>query len=213
MPLYKRIEKRRKKGNELPFYRPIDRLFLFLWGRRKTLAPLAAVLLLTLLAYGGLRYYASRYETGASLLLGRGELREAAERYPRSKAAMVARLKLGREAIEGGKYDEAVAWYLPVVEKGAATPLLRSAAFQNLALAYLKKGETDRALEILEKSAADPGNVAPDYARLLLAKVYESKGDGDKALEIYKSLAEGASSGLIRQEAKDKVAWFESQKK
>ena len=194
MPTYKQLPKGKKKAKDLPLYRPIDRLVLGIWSKRKSLMPAVVVGLVLFLIYGGLRIYAVRSE------------RE-------TRAAHLSRLKSAKKALDEKNYDGAIEELLPVTQGRWAEPILKVNALQNLAFAYLKKGEFGRAVEILDRAVQDPANAAPDYSRLLLAKAYEVKGDGDGALEIYKILSETVSPGPVQQVAKERVGWFESQGK
>ena len=153
MPTYKQLPKGKKKAKDLPLYRPIDRLVLGIWSKRKSLMPAVVVGLVLFLIYGGLRIYAVRSE------------RE-------TRAAHLSRLKSAKKALDEKNYDGAIEELLPVTQGRWAEPILKVNALQNLAFAYLKKGEFGRAVEILDRAVQDPANAAPDYSRLLLAKAF-----------------------------------------
>lgn len=209
MPTYKQRPKAKKKTENLPLYRPIDRLALVVMENRKKLAPIVIAALVALAAFGGFKLYAAHYEGQASDLLNQGELEALTKDYGRSKAAQVARIKLGKTALDAKDYDRAITWYGPVASNASAPALLKIGAQQNLALAYLKKGDAAKAEDILAQAARDPQNVSSDYTELLLARTQEMGGHKDKALMIYRTLAEGAKEASVKAEAQERKKWLE----
>ncbi len=194
MPIYKSLPEK-KKATDLPFYRPIDRLFILFWEKKKALFPFLIAAVLLAFLYGALRAY--RF-------------------YSQSRAvgAALASVKSGQKALKEKKYDEAIRWYQGVAENSYSPTLLRITASQNLALACLENGEKDRAIAILEKLVGDPQNVSPEYTRLLLARAYEVKGDRERARELYKTLSSGVTAagsveGAIQEMAKERLKWLE----
>ena len=164
------------------------------------IGAVALVLAITL-SYVGFTSYQNNIREKSALLL-KDNPKSVLEKYPNSDAAVIARVKLAAEAMEKGQWDEAVTYYLSLSEKKSISAMIRISSAQNLALAYLNKGEKEFALQTLEKTALDPENVHQDYTKLLIAHVWESKGDQVKADEIYKQLSEGAVSNEIKEEAK-----------
>jgi predicted negative regulator of RcsB-dependent stress response len=220
MPTYKQrpISKKQKNAN-LPFYRPIDHLAFKAMENRRKLAPflIAGVLAFTL--FGGFKAYSVHYEEKASRLLNEGQDEVLAKEYRRSKAAKIARMKLGKRSLDAKEYDRAVDWYGPVASDASAPALLRVAAQQNLAFAYLKKGDAAKALEWLDKASKDPQNSSDDYTQLLIARVHEISGEvsgesvhKDKALMIYKTLSEGSREPAVQEEAQARKKWLSETK-
>lgn len=209
MPTYKQRPKSKKKSENLPLYRPIDRLALVVMENRKKLAPILVTVLIALIAFGGFKLYSAHSESLASDLLNRDQLESVVKDYGRSKAAQVARIKLGKTALDAKDYDRAIAFYGPVAANTSAPSLLKIGAQQNLALAYLKKGDAAKAEDILAQTAKDPQNVSSDYTELLLARTQEIGGHKDKALMIYRTLAEGAKEASVKAEAQERKKWLE----
>ncbi len=209
MPTYKQRPHVRKSDAPLPLYRPIDRLAIRAVESRKKIAPFAVAAVVLLVLFGAFKAYSSYYEGQASSLLNRNELEVLAKDYGRSRASKVARIKLGKTALDAKEYDRAIDWYAPLAADNAAPALLRVAAAQNLALAHLKKGEPTKGLEILDRTARDPQNANADYTQLLLARTQEMGGNKDKALEIYRTLAEGAKEATVKLEAQERKKWLE----
>lgn len=183
---------------------------------------LGAVILLLLL--GGVKVYSSLYRDHAADLLQKGEAlegegrlslyREVVKKYPRSEAAMMARLYLGFQALQAGQLDQAhldqvsldqaVEWYDPV-SRTHADPLFRITALHNLALAWDKKGDTAKAITYLKEASADPENAMKDYSQILLAHLYTKTGQNDQAREILKILSE--SGVAVKEEAAERLKW------
>lgn len=208
MPTYKQRPHPKKKAEDLPLYRPMDRVALKIVENRGKIIPFVVAGLLILLLFAGYKAYSAHYENKAAALLNANEIERLAKDYERSKAAKIARLKLGKMALDTGEYDRAAAWYEPVASDPKAPAILRAAARQNLALSFLKKGDPAKAVEILENAANDPKNANGDYARLLLARVHETTGNKDKALEIYRSLSEGSTEPAVKTEAQERKKWL-----
>ncbi len=210
MPLYKNHPHTRNQ--ELPFYRPIDRLFFSAWDRRRVLLPYAALMMVLGLVYLGIRSYQDVYDRRASALLGQGLMTEVTERYGRSDAALVARMQLASKALDEKRWDDAVRLFADTVSRAQSFPMIRLAALQNQALALLKKEDYDQALRLLDRAVQDPQNALPDYTRLLIARTYEVKGDLEKAKEAYRGLGAEGIKPYVQSEAKERLSWIESTK-
>lgn len=190
-----------QKNDSLPLYRPLDEMVGESLKHKNILIGVVASILALTIGYVGFTSYQSNLREKSSLLLKENP-KAVLEKYPDSNAATVARVKLGAEAMEKKQWDEALTYYQVLSEKKSIPSLVRIASRQNLALAYLNKGEKEMALQTLEKAALEPDNVHADYTRLLIAHVWEAKGNQAKADEIYKQLSEGAISNEIKEEAK-----------
>lgn len=206
MPTYKSLPTHKKE--DLPLYRPVDRWVAAAWGKKQVLLPIAVVGVIALIAFVGLKSYGSRYEAKASNLLETGQWEAVTREYPRSGAARLARMKLGKQALDAKDYEKAIQWYGAVSENSKAPAILRVAASQNLGLAHLKKGEAAKAVDVLGRAAKDPANRAADYTQLLLARAQEMKGDAEAAKILYQSLSEGASEMAVKEEAKERLSWI-----
>lgn len=213
MPIYKSLPKTKKKENPLPLQAPVDRLLHALWGARRILAPILGIFLALLAGIGIFRIYSSHYDDQATQLLSQKELAAVVRDYPRSPSAAIARVKMGEEALEKKNYDEAAKWFEPVANHLKGPPIVRIGALQTLAFIAMKKGDLNLAQEWMEKAVKDPGNVAPDYTKLLLAQILEQKNEPDKAHEIYQALSEGTPITSIQEEAKSRLAQMDKERK
>ncbi len=211
MPIYKN-KPHDKKTTALPFYRPIDRLLLTTWEKKRLLVPYALVLLVLVMIYFALQYYTSLYNDKASRLLESGQLADVVQRYGRSEAALLARMKLAATALQEGRLEESLKLYGETVEHAERYPMLRIAALHNEALVYVKKGNFEEALKLMDRAVKDPQNAIPDYSRLLIGRTYELNGDLEKAKETYKGLSEAGVKPSIQGEAKERLSWIESPK-
>jgi tetratricopeptide (TPR) repeat protein len=216
MPTYKQLPLPKKdQGANLPFYRPIDHLAFQVVEHRRKILPYVVVAVLAFALFGGFRAYSAHYEGNASQLLSAGQAEAVVKDYGRSKAARIARLKLGKTALDAKEYDRAIDWFTPVAGDQRAPALLRVSAQQNLAFAYLKKNDAAKALGFLEAAAKDPQNSSNDYTQLLIAYALESEGSSgtagskDKALVIYKTLSDGSKEPAVRAEAQARKKWLE----
>ena len=146
----------------------------------RTLLPYAFAGAVILLLLGGLKAYSSMYQGWAANLLESATeqapeqknriYQEVIKKYSRSGAADLARIRLGSEALQEKKYDEAIDWYLPLTQK-AHLSLLRITALEDLALAWKGKGDLNKSVEYLKRASDDHANAARDYTQFLLARV------------------------------------------
>lgn len=173
--------------------------------------PFVAAAAVVFFAFIAWSTYRDHREAMASASLESRDYERVIAQYPRSQAALVARLEAGSRKMKEGDLNQAISLLEPVTQKRKVPPLLRIGALQNLALAYIKTGRFDQAVSQLDQAIQDPGNPAQDYSRLLLARVWEMKGDGDKAAALYKTLSEGTPAPQIQQEAKERLSWLQSQ--
>lgn len=182
---------------------------MIFWDQRRILAPILGLLVVVALGFAGFKGYSSYTGTKASTLLHQEKFQEIVTRYPRSDAALIARMELGRQALKDQKWDEAIGLYREVVQRSrkSVQGLFHINALHNLAFALMEKGDGDQAVASLLQAVGDPGNVLSDYSRLLLARTYEKKGEMDKAKELYKSLSESAQTISLQEEAKERLLW------
>lgn len=206
MPVYKQLPQ--SKNKPLPFYRPIDRLMIWALENQKALIPFLVAAVAVLAIFAGMKGYSGHYEAKAAEMSDRGDIEKVVKEYSRSEAARLARARLAKRALEAKDYDKAIQWYAPLAEDHAASAILRIGAIQNIALAYLKKGDGPKAVELLEKVSRERENSTADWSQLLLARAYEVNGQKDQARDIYKNLSEGAVETGIRDEAKERLAWI-----
>jgi len=210
VPTYKqRPISKKERDEKLPLYRPIDGLAFQVAKNRKKLVPYVILAVVAFALFGGFKAYTVHYEGKASGLLDQGRLEVVAKDYGRSKAAKVARIRLGKLALDDKEYDRAIDWYGPVAADKSTSTLLRITAKQNLALAYLKKSDAAKSIALLDEAAKDPANASDDYTQLLLAYAQETSGHKDKALQIYKTLADGSKEASVKAEAQARTKWLE----
>ncbi len=186
MPLYKNVPvPKRSTGSPAPAI--LGKLFVFLWQRRMTvLAALVGVILIPL-GVAGVRFYQGK-------------------RAEKVDAVLVARMTEADKAIQDGEWDRAIQYYEEVIPRTGQKKIFRVAALQNMALAYLKKGELEKGLEALERIQGDDLN--PDYTKLLRAYLLEKKGDREEALRIYGELSKEASIPELRPVAEAREKWL-----
>ncbi|MBI2982036.1 MAG: hypothetical protein HYY44_07085 [Deltaproteobacteria bacterium] len=132
--------------------------------------------------------------------------------YPRSDAAVIARLALAKKALDEEKWDEAMVPYQALRDLPERQLLFRLAARQNLALAYRGKKEYDLALNELRAVEKDPANLTPDYTRLLESQLLREKGEVEEAKKLLETLSKEALQPEIRKEAEVTLAWMNEPK-
>ncbi|MBI4373361.1 MAG: hypothetical protein HY542_00640 [Deltaproteobacteria bacterium] len=132
--------------------------------------------------------------------------------YPRSDAAIIAKLALAKKALDEEKWDEAMVLYQALRDLPGRQLLFRLAARQNLALAYRGKKEYDLALNELREVEKDPANLMPDYTRLLKSHLLRERGEVEESKKILESLSKEALQPEIKREAEATLAWINEPK-
>lgn len=210
MPIYKRLPTT-KNNNAVPLSHPLERLYGLFWEKKRLIGR-GFIVFLLLAGVGAVFFsYRSRIERKAGRILEEREwsASEEALKYPRTRAAAVARLSLGQRAIEGKDWDRAIEYYEPLT--GSAEPMIRVAALQNLALAYRGKGDFEKALNELKRAENDPENADPELTRYFTALLLEEKGDREEALKILEEIA--GKEGVLKGDAEEKLKWLKKSRK
>jgi len=202
--------------------RPQDALFKKIerfWAQYSV--PIISTLVILFLlgvGWGGLSYYRYRQESRAATLYAllppeEGErqsgLAELADKYPTTGAGIYARFQLGRKAFEGEKYDEAIAWYEPLVDLGGQQAMIQFMTQNNLAAALEAKGEWDRALVIYEVAATDPNNISRAYAYYHLGRVSQVLGRSEESRRWFQEAIKYGSGMPVADRASERLLWLD----
>jgi len=105
---------------------------------------------------------------------------------------------------ELGNYDEAVKT-LNELNSEFSDARINSLAYYKIAMAYLKKGETDNALNALKSLYSIKGATLGDMALLEWGKILESQGKKEEAQEKYKELINKFPKSALLEEAKKRA--------
>jgi len=113
---------------------------------------------------------------------------QAARRSSGSPAGLSARYYRGAALLRLGRLDESI----EVLEKLAGadpTPTLRASARVLLADALAARGDTERAIALLEEVAADPDSAfPPDQALLRVARLHQDGGNLVEAQQVWERI-------------------------
>ena len=95
----------------------------------------------------------------------------------RFEASLGRRLMHAQRLLEANRFQEAVDVLEPLYDTGVE----ESAVYVNLALAYARSGQTERAVEVAEKGMA----LSPDNYRYqnVFAGIYQNEGDDSRAMD------------------------------
>jgi tetratricopeptide (TPR) repeat protein len=115
-------------------------------------------------------------------------LQDLVENYRRTKASRVARILLGQQYYEEGKYDAAIETYGVMLNQGGGKPELKAMAREGIAYAHEAKGEFSKALSHYEELSRSPLTLFQGWAYMGMARCYEMLGEDLKATEAYRSL-------------------------
>ena len=209
MPKRKLARKELKKPDE--FLTWTARTLRFL--REKWQLALALALIIVALAAGawGWRQYQEGYEARAAIKFSQalqsyeeatftrkpppGKLEgtvkafeEVVNRYPRSQFATISLLYIGNSLYQMGRYDEAVAAYKKVAEKGKVAPDIRALALSSLGYIYESKGDLTSASNYFRQVVALGPSFLQEEALLSQARTLEGLGKASQAAQTYREL-------------------------
>lgn len=175
----------------------------------KALQIAAAAVLVFILAYNAFGYYKENQREKSVALLSASmeepvkdekvkKLSALVEEYPSSGAADWARIELGHNAVEDGRYDDAIKLYTAVLDKVGGSSSLVPLVTYNLAVAYEGKEELDKALASYVRLEKVGG--FSEISLLGQGRIFEKKGEGAKALEVYKKAKESDKLSVSEKE-------------
>lgn len=158
------------------------------------------------LAYEGYKIYENLYQ---SQPLPREErYRKALDTFRQSyeaKKSPSVLLYIAGCYYELGNYDEAIKTLKDFTRRYSNKDKLVPLAYEKLAMAYEKKGDTKEAMKALEDLYNFKGYIYKDLALLESARLLEREGKIDEAMTKYKELSEKFPNSPFVEEAKAKL--------
>lgn len=118
------------------------------------------------------------------------QFQEVVEKYSSTKAGKLALPELAFLRFQEKKYDEAITLYEQFLKKVKNRPAYQSLARMALATCYEEKGESQRAIEILEKLNDNQDDFVAEQSMLNLARLYRDTNQQEQALKILKEFVE-----------------------
>jgi predicted negative regulator of RcsB-dependent stress response len=106
---------------------------------------------------------------------------------------------------ELGNYDEAIRTLKDFTQRYEGEDDLIPIAYEKLAMAYERKGDTKEALKALESLYHLKGDIYKDLALIESARLLEKEGKTDEAMKKYKELSEKFPNSPFSDEAKVKL--------
>jgi tetratricopeptide (TPR) repeat protein len=110
--------------------------------------------------------------------------------YSSTKVGKLALSELAYIRFRDKNYDEAISFYDQFLNKLKNKPSYQSLARMALAACYEEKGESQRAIEILEELYHNPDNFVAQHAMLDLARLYRHTNQQEKAVNILREFVE-----------------------
>ena len=119
--------------------------------------------------------------------------------YSGTKTANLAKLYAALCYANTDKVDEAIKMFEDFSQKD--DEMISPTSIAALGNCYIKKGNTDKGVELLLKAAKAADNEALSPVFLLQAgQIYESKGQNDKALDVYNQIKKNYFRSQIAQD-------------
>lgn len=106
---------------------------------------------------------------------------------------------------ELGNYDEAIKTLKNFARRYSREEKLIPLAYEKLAMAYERKGDTKEAMKTLEELYNLNGDIYKDLALIESAKLLEREGKTEEAMKKYKELSEKFPNSPFINEAKAKL--------
>jgi len=131
------------------------------------------------------------------------KLEEVAREYPRTKAALRAKAKIGDAYVELEQWDDAITAYQGAV---GGTPVERYYALNGLAHAYERKESFDDAASTYRRIVDDPNGFGRDIAALDLARSLERAGKKDAAIQVLTKFTSDFPDSRLKSEAERRLA-------
>jgi predicted negative regulator of RcsB-dependent stress response len=136
-----------------------------------------------------------------------GIYRETLEKYPRSRAAMLANYRLAGLYYQQADFDAAIRHYDAFLQKIPENSDLKTIAYIGLGHCHEAKKDYKNALAAFEKAAASKaGDVFAGMNAQNIARVYEAMNDRAKAIEYYQKALSRNTDPLAELIIKRKIA-------
>jgi predicted negative regulator of RcsB-dependent stress response len=142
------------------------------------------------IAYYALSKNMGRETDPERIAQSREQFQKVIEEYPKTKAGKLALPELAFLRFKEKNYDEAITLYEQFLKKVKDRPSYQSLARMALATCYEEKGESQKAIEILEKLHNNPDNFIAEQSMLSLARLYRDTNQYEQARKILKEFVE-----------------------
>jgi tetratricopeptide (TPR) repeat protein len=136
-----------------------------------------------------------------------GIFKEVIEKYPRSRAAVLAGYRLGGLYYRLGDFDTAIKHYETFLQHTPDASDLKPIAYMGLGHCHEAKKDFKNALSAFEKAAAGrAGQVFGSVNSQNIARIYEAMNDRAKALEYYSKALTNNTDPVAELLLKRKIA-------
>lgn len=159
----------------------------------------------SLLEYEGYKLYYGQFQTKPDLSDDRYKkaLEKFTESYNTKKNPNVL-FYIANCHYETGNYDEAIKTLKELVSR-FSEPQIVSFSYYKMAMAYLKKNDTENALSSLNSILKIKDGVFQDVALVEIAKILEFTGKVEESKSAYKELIEKYPKSVFANEVKSKI--------
>lgn len=107
---------------------------------------------------------------------------------------------------ELGKYDEALKTLKDFLQRYSDKDRFIPLAYQKMAMVYIKKGDTNEAMKMLDTLYTLKGDIYKDFALMEHARLLEKGGKLEEAKKKYKELTDKFPNSPFSEEAKVKLS-------
>lgn len=158
----------------------------------------------SLLEYEGYKLFYGQFQaTDISDNRYKSALEKFRESYDTKKNPRVL-FYIANSYYEMGNYDESIKTLKELVER-FSEPQIVSFSYYKMAMAYLRKNDTDNALSSLKAITKLKDGVLQDMALMETAKILDSIGRKEEAQNVYRELIEKYPESVFVNEAKARI--------
>jgi predicted negative regulator of RcsB-dependent stress response len=145
------------------------------------------------------------FESASSMAAG--SYNDLIAKYPRTKAAALARYNLGSIYLRKGDIDKAIAEYNRFINETSDSNDLRALALNGLGFCYEAKKDFPKALDMYQKSLnSKEGSAYIGMTYKAIASIYERQGKKAEAVNNYRKALEQKNEPMIDALIKMKIA-------
>jgi predicted negative regulator of RcsB-dependent stress response len=147
--------------------------------------------------------FASQAEKDAALIK---ELASVREKYPRTRAAVVAELPVAEAELRLGRPDEALKSFEDFLKASSADPHLRAQALEGEGYAYEAKGQLDQALSSFDELARSKSDFLGAMGLYHRGRILAEQGKKQEAADAFAQTSSSFPNSPASRLASDRLA-------
>jgi len=226
----KRVSRSRKRQLEQPdeFITFSRRLIEFITEHRAQLSYALSVIVVLIIAIGGIRYFSNKAENKAFALLGQSmakyetaikdkapgeallevkkDFQMILEKYSGKEGGKLARVLYANICYQAGDFDEAILLYNKALQDFENNQFFKNLILNSLGYSFEGKKDYKSAAKYFEMIATGPDSIMKDEAFFNLGELYAAMGNNEKSIDSFKKIISDYIDSMYIEIAKEKLA-------